>query len=122
MFEFVYDYASKETITKYIRLAVVVGFYVLFRQYYANYAKAKQLKHQLAQDEKEAKDKPEADKKKEELQKQLEEDNVFGWGKKTRNRKKQQQAIIDQLAEETRLRYQTAYDAAEDHDIEDLLE
>lgn len=61
------------------------------------------------------------------LKRQLEESlekeaNEFGWGKKTRKNVKTTQAVLEQLAEETRQRHQSAYDAQEDADIEDLLE
>lgn len=58
----------------------------------------------------------------EKYQKLEDEAQTFGWGKVTRrNVKKQEKALAD-ATEALRESHQGAYDAAEDHDIEDLLE
>lgn len=124
MFQLIYDYFPKEDVQKYIRLVIFVGCYFFFRKYYTNWARKKQLERQLADDAKEKAEKPEKDRKeKEDLEQKLSnETKSFGWGKKTRAREKKKQAIVEQILDEERARYQSAYDAQEDHDIEDLLE
>lgn len=124
MFEFIYDYFSKEDVVKYIRLTIVVAMYLFFRKYYSTWAQKKQQERQLAIDAEEKAAKPEKERKEQEaLEEKISRDaKTFGWGKKTRSREKKKQAIVEQIAEEERARYQTAYDAAADHDIEHLLE
>lgn len=123
-FEEIYEYIEKDTFLKYFRLAIVICAYLIFRKYYSQWAAKKQSEYQQKLDEKEKAEKPARDA---EAQRQLEESlekeaNEFGWGKKTRKNVKTTQAVLEQLAEETRQRHQTAYDAQEDADIEDLLE
>ena len=123
MFEFIYDYFPKDDVTKYIRLIIAVGVYLFIRKYYSQWAQNKQQQRQLAIDAEEKAAKPEKDRKEKELvEEKIERENDFGWGKKTRSREKRKQAIVEQIANEERLRYQSAYDAAADHDIEYLLE
>lgn len=75
-------------------------------------------------DEKEKLEKPEKERKaREEGQQKLEKEAAsFGWGKKTRRNIKVSQSVLDDQLMEVRERHQTAYDAAEDHDIDELLE
>lgn len=124
MFEFIYDYVDRETFIKYFRLIVVVSVYLLARTWYSNYAKNALVNRQIAIDEKEKLDKPAKEKAKLELEekKLKDEAKTFGWGKKTRRNVKLQQQILQDTADELRYRVQGSYDAAEDHDIEDLLE
>lgn len=124
MFEFIFDYVEKDTFYKYFRLLIFVTLYILFRKYYSEWAKHKQIKRQLEIDEKEKLEKPgkEREEKLEAEQALQREAASFGWGKKTRKNVKLQESILTQEADELRERHQTAYDAAEDHDIEDLLE
>lgn len=124
MFELIYDYFPKDDVTKYIRLVIAVGVYLFIRKYYSQWAQNKQQERQLAIDAQEKAAKPEKDRKEQEvLEEKIDrESNNFGWGKKTRSREKRKQAIVEQIADEERLRYQSAYDAAADHDIEHLLE
>lgn len=124
MFEAIFNYIEREDFIKYLRLSIIVFVYVIFRQYYSNYAKAQQTKRQLLMDEKEKKEKPEREKKERlEKEKLLEKEAAsFGWGKKTRKDVKTKQTILEDQLSELRERHQTVYDAAEDHDIEDLLE
>lgn len=61
-------------------------------------------------------------KKQEKLQKLEDEAKTFGWGKTTRRNVKRQEQALAEATESLRERHQGAYDAAEDHDIEDLLE
>ncbi|KAK6202476.1 uncharacterized protein RJT21DRAFT_118517 [Scheffersomyces amazonensis] len=122
--DFIFSYVDESDFYKYLRLAIVVCAYIIFRKYYAQWAGSRATKHQLAQDEKEKLNKPEKDRKaREEAEKQLEEESkTFGWGKQTRKNVKLTQAFLEETLQEQRQRHQTAYDMAEDHDIEDLLE
>lgn len=124
MFEFIYDYVERETFIKYFRLTVVVSVYILARKLYSNFAKDALIKRQIAIDEKEKLEKPAKEQAKlEEREKKLEaEAKSFGWGKKTRRNVKLQEKVLNDTIDELRFREQGAYDAAEDHDIEDLLE
>ncbi|QEL57995.1 hypothetical protein CJJ09_000025 [Candidozyma auris] len=74
-----------------------------------------QQKAQTRKEEKEA----EANEKFEKLD---EESKTFGWGKATRRNVKRQEHLLNEAAETIQASEQSAYDAAEDHDIEDLLE
>ncbi|KAI5966720.1 uncharacterized protein KGF55_000129 [Candida pseudojiufengensis] len=123
-FEEIYDYVERDTFKKYFRLTIVLCAYFIFRKYYSQWASRKQTEHQLKQDEQEKLAKP---LKEAEAQQQIEEKlekeaNEFGWGKKTRKNVKITEAVLEQIAAETRQRHQTAYNAQEDADIEDLLE
>ncbi|CAK7894852.1 processing of GAS1 and ALP protein 2 [[Candida] anglica] len=124
MFEFIFDYVERESFTKYLRLIIFIATYIIFRKYYSDWAKMKQVKRQIEQDNKEKEEKPEKDRKKRaEIEEKLtQEAATFGWGKKTRKNVKLSQSILEEQATELRERHQTAYDAQEDHDIEDLLE
>lgn len=124
MFEFIFDYVDRDSFTKYLRLTVFVAAYAIFRKYYSEWAKMKQVKRQLEMDKIEQAEKPEKDRKKklEDDKKLAEEAATFGWGKKTRKNVKLTEAKIQESMQELRERHQSAYDAQEDHDIEDLLE
>lgn len=120
----IFQYVEKDSFYKYLRLTIIVCSYIFFRALYQNYLKARQIKHQLKLDEQEKLEKPEkeARARQEEIEKIESEANTFGWGKKTRRNVKLQQAVLDEQMNELRTRQQSAYDAAEDNDIEDLLE
>lgn len=124
MFEFIFDYVDKESFIKYLRLTVVVGFYLIFRQYYSKWAQAKAVKRQVELDRIEKAEKPEKERLEKLAQQEelIKESNSFGWGKKTRNTVKLQQAQLEEQLSEIRERNQSSYDAQEDHDIEELLE
>lgn len=124
MFEWIFDYVDREQFTKYLRLIIVVSCYILFRSYYTKYASQKLVKKQMEQDKKEKAEKParESAERKALEEKLVAEAETVGWGKKTRKNVKLQQQYLEQQAAELRERHQTAYDAAEDNDIEDLLE
>lgn len=124
MFEFLYDYVDKDNLQKYLRLTVIVCLYLFIRTYYTNWSKQRQVRRQLDLDKKEQEIDAEykEQKKQEKFEKLEAEAKTFGWGKTTRrNVKKQEQALAD-ATEALRESHQGAYDAAEDHDIEDLLE
>ncbi|KAI5950735.1 hypothetical protein KGF54_003809 [Candida jiufengensis] len=123
-FEKIYEYVDKDTFQKYFRLTIVICAYLIFRKYYSQWASKKQNENQLKQDEQEKLEKPAKEAKaQEEIAENLEKEaNEFGWGKKTRKNVKITEAVLEQIATETRQRHQTAYNAQEDHDIEDLLE
>ncbi|KAG7193205.1 uncharacterized protein KQ657_000965 [Scheffersomyces spartinae] len=124
MFEFIYNYVDKEEFTKYLRLTIVISFYFFCRHYYTKWATQHQIKRQIAMDNQEKLEKPEREKKEREAeQKRLEDEAAsFGWGKKTRRNLKVSEAVLNDQLMQVRERHQSAYDAAEDHDIEDLLE
>lgn len=124
IFDFLYDYIEKDTLQKYLRLTVIVCLYLFIRTYYTNWTKQRQVRRQLDLDKKEQQMDAEYKEQKtqEKFQKLEDEANTFGWGKVTRrNVKKQEKALAD-ATEALRESHQGAYDAAEDHDIEDLLE
>ena len=124
MFESVFDYVDRDEFTKYIRLLIIVSCYILFRKYYTKYASLKLIKRQLEQDKKEKEEKPARDSAERQAlhDKLAAEAETIGWGKKTRKNVQVHQLILEAQAAELRERHQTAYDAAEDNDIEDLLE
>lgn len=124
MFEIIFQYIDHDSFYKYLRLLIIVGMYLMCRNIYSEYAKQSQVKRQIALDEKEKLEKPvKEERERAEKEEALEKDAAsFGWGKKTRKNVKLQESILQQESEDLRQRYQSAYDAAEDHDIEDLLE
>lgn len=124
MFEIIFEYLEEDKFYKYLRLLIIVGVYLMCRNIYSEYAKQHQIKRQLEIDEKEKLEKP-AKEEREKAEKEealAKEAAAFGWGKKTRKNVKLQQSILEQEAEDLRQGYQSAYNAAEDHDIEGLLE
>lgn len=123
-FAFVYNYVDKDTLHKYLRLTIIVCLYVFLRSYYSNYAKQKEIQRKIDEDKREKaleKEKAETEEA-ETLSKLDDEAQTFGWGKATRRTVKRQSAALKQQAEDLREYHQSAYDAAEDHDIDDLLE
>lgn len=124
MFEFIFEYIEQDKFYKYFRLLIIVGMYMFCRRIYTEYAKQSQIKRQIAIDEQEKLEKPaREERERAEKQEALEKEAAsFGWGKKTRKNVKLQETILKQESEDLRQRYQSSYDAAEDHDIEDLLE
>ncbi|KAK6460560.1 hypothetical protein DFJ63DRAFT_320729 [Scheffersomyces coipomensis] len=124
MKDFIFKYLDEGDFYKYLRLSIVVCAYLIFRKYYSKWAGNKQANDQFAQDKKELEAKPEKDRiAREEAERKLEEESkTFGWGKQTRKNVKSTQAFLEEQIEEQRQRHQTAYDAAEDHDIEYLLD
>lgn len=123
-FNFIYNYVDKDTLHKYLRLTIIVCLYVFARGYYTNWSKQKQVRHQIDLDNKmKAEEKKRKEQEAEEkLEKLDDEAKTFGWGKATRRKVKHQERVLQDAAEELRESHQSAYDAAEDHDIEDLLE
>lgn len=124
VFSFVYKYVDQESLQKYLRLTIIVCLYVFARGYYTNWSKQRQVRHQLDLDNKlKAEEKKRKEQESEEkLEKVDEEAKSFGWGKATRRKVKHQEKILQDAADEIRETNQSAYDAAEDHDIDDLLE
>lgn len=123
-FAFVYNYVDKDTLHKYLRLTIIVCLYVFLRSYYSNYAKQKEIQRKIDEDkrEKELEKEKAKTEEAETLSKLDDEAQTFGWGKATRRTVKRQSAALKQQAEDLREYHQSAYDAAEDHDIDDLLE
>lgn len=124
MFEIIFEYVEEDKFYKYFRLLIIVGMYMFFRRIYTEYAKQSQIKRQIAIDEQEKLEKPAKEERERAEKKEALESEAasFGWGKKTRKNVKLQETILQQESEDLRQRYQSSYDAAEDHDIEDLLE
>ncbi|KAL7665127.1 Processing of GAS1 and ALP protein 2 [[Candida] zeylanoides] len=124
MFEVIFDYVERDDFFKYLRLTVLVAAYVIVRKYYSQWASYKQVKRQIEIAKREREAKPEKDRAaREALEASLaQESQTFGWGKKTRESVKLSANLLEAEAADLRQRHQTAYDAAEDHDIEDLLE
>lgn len=124
MFEVIFDYVERDDFFKYLRLTVLVAAYVIVRKYYSQWASYKQVKRQIEIAKREREAKPEKDRaEREALEASLaKESQTFGWGKKTRESVKLSANLLEAEAADLRQRHQTAYDAAEDHDIEDLLE
>ncbi|MCP8716283.1 MAG: hypothetical protein M5E90_02570 [Asgard group archaeon] len=123
-FDEIFDYVEKDLFYKYFRLFLVVCTYLIFRKYYSSWAAKKQTQTQFAEDERELAEKSEreAREKKQNFDKLNDEAKEFGWGKKTRQNVKLTEALLEEYVAEQRQRKQTAYDAQEDADIEDLLE
>lgn len=123
-FAFIYNYVEKDSFHKYLRLTIIVCFYVLARTYYSSYAKNKEISRKLEEDkiEKETRKEREQAKVEDEMTKLDEEARTFGWGKTTRRNVKRQTRELEDRVEELREYHQGTYDAAEDHDIDDLLE
>lgn len=124
IFNFVYDYVEKEKLTKYLRLVIIVCVYVFLRSYYSNWAKTKYVKRQIELDkqEKEEDEEKKLDENREKLEKLEAEASGFGWGKATRRKVKTLEIVVKETMAKLSQKEQSAYDAAEDHDIEDLLE
>ncbi|CCH43574.1 hypothetical protein BN7_3127 [Wickerhamomyces ciferrii] len=104
-------------IHKAIRLVVIIGGYIFIRNIAQKVLANRQLKQQLAQDEK--------DRDQERIRELVEDpkakttatESGFGWGKKTRRNIKLQEEILKETLE--KLEHQ---DDDSDKDIEDLLE
>lgn len=124
IFNFVYNYVDESQFKKYFRLVVVVCVYIFFRTWYTNWAKTKEIARRIEEDNRlaETKQEREDNEVKEKFEKLDNEAATFGWGKATRRNVKRQEHILTEAAERIRDLEQSAYDAAEDHDIEDLLE
>lgn len=123
-FDIIYNYVDRNDFIKYFRMIVTVCGYILLRSLYTTYAGKKHVERQLEQDKKDKEEEEEKKIKEEEEkeQKLQDEAQTFGWGKKTKASTKSRQAALELEMDELRIRHQNAYDAAEDHDIDDLLE
>lgn len=124
IFNFIYNYIDQDQFKKYFRLVVIVCVYLFFRTWYTNWAKTKEIARRIEEDNKKAqtrKEEKEAEAN-EKFEKLDEESKTFGWGKATRRNVKRQEHLLNEAAETIQALEQSAYDAAEDHDIEDLLE
>lgn len=124
IFNFIYNYIDQDQFKKYFRLVVIVCVYLFFRTWYTNWAKTKEIARRIEEDNKKAqtrKEEKEAEAN-EKFEKLDEESKTFGWGKATRRNVKRQKHLLNEAAETIQALEQSAYDAAEDHDIEDLLE
>lgn len=124
IFNFIYKYVDEEQFKKYFRLIIIVCVYLFFRTWYTNWAKTKEIARRIEEDNRLA----EARKNEKEAEatekfELLDNDAAtFGWGKATRRNVKRQEHVLNEAAEQLRAAEQSTYDAAEDHDIEDLLE
>lgn len=124
VFNFIYQYVDEDQFKKYFRLVIIVCVYLFFRTWYTNWAKTHEIARRIEEDNRLA-----ANGKAQEEEEILEKfellDNeaaTFGWGKATRRNVKRQEHVLTEAAEQLRAAEQSTYDAAEDHDIEDLLE
>lgn len=123
-FQFIYNYVDKDNLHKYLRLTIIVCLYIFVRGYYSNWSKQRQVRNQIDLDNKMKEQEKERKQREgeEKIEKLDEEAKTFGWGKATRRKVKRQEKILQDAAEEAREYHQGLYDAAEDHDIDDLLE
>ncbi|PSK33794.1 hypothetical protein C7M61_005138 [Candidozyma pseudohaemuli] len=124
IFNFIYKYVDEEQFKKYFRLIIIVCVYLFFRTWYTNWAKTKEIARRIEEDNRLAEARKE-EKENEATEKFELLDNeaaTFGWGKATRRNVKRQEHVLNEAAEQLRAAEQSTYDAAEDHDIEDLLE
>lgn len=123
-FQFIYNYVDEDNFKKYFRLTIIVCLYIFLRGYYSNWSKLKQVRRQLDLDKRiKEEEKKRKQKKEEEEQEQLDKElQSFGWGKATRRKVKNQEKVLQEAVDATREYHQGSYDAAEDHDIDDLLE
>ena len=120
LLDFIDNNLDKKNIQKYLRLIVIVCVYLSVRTWYTNWTKQRQVRRQLELDKKEQEhDTQLADSK---IKKFENEAQSFGWGKTTRRNVKRQEKALAEATAALSEAHQTAYDAAEDHDIEDLLE
>lgn len=124
IFEFIYNYVDKDDFKKYFRLIVIVCVYIFARSWYTNFAKTREIRKKLEEDnllqlKRENNEIEPKDQSYEELELGAQS---FGWGKTTRRNVKRQEQILEEKLLELTQAQQTAYNAAEDHDIDDLLE
>lgn len=124
IFEFMYNYVDQDNFKKYFRLIMIVCVYLFMRTWYTNFAKQKEIQRKLEEDKlyKEEKAKREQEEKEQKIENVEQEAQSFGWGKTTRRNVKRQEQILEEKIKEVNEANQSAYDAAEDHDIDDLLE
>lgn len=105
-----------------IRLVIIVGGYILFRQIASRHLIKKQLESKVRQDEERIqKDKKERLIQDPADQKEGSSASGFGWGKKTRQRVQKQQNMFANAVEELK-RQQELAGGDSDEDIQDLLE
>ncbi|RKP28993.1 hypothetical protein METBISCDRAFT_31981 [Metschnikowia bicuspidata] len=120
LLDFIDNYFDKKTIQKYLRLIIIVCVYLSVRTCYTNWTKQRQVRRQVDLDKQEQeRDTQLAEWK---IKKFENEAQFFGWGKTTRRNVKRQEKALAEATAALREAHQTAYDAAEDHDIEELLE
>lgn len=120
LLDFIDNYLDKKNIQKYLRLIVIVCVYLSVRTWYTNWTKQRQVRRQLDLDKQEQeRDTQLADSK---IKKFENEAQSFGWGKTTRRNVKRQEKALAEATAALCEAHQTTYDAAEDRDIEELLE
>lgn len=124
IFNFIYKYVDEEQFKKYFRLIIIVCVYLFFRTWYTNWAKTKEIARRIEEDNRltEARKSEREAEATEKFELLDNEAATFGWGKATRRNVKRQEHVLNEAAEQLRAAEQSTYDAAEDHDIEDLLE
>lgn len=127
MLEGVFIDLSRESLQKFIRLVMIMACYVLARGYYTNWSKTRQVAKQIARDKQNQQariDVKLAESMEDSKCELMSEKEVvsFGWGKKTLQIQKEKEKKVKKLAEQVLQKNQTQYDAAEDHDIENLLQ
>lgn len=114
---------------KFFRILMIVYLYLILRRTWTNYAKRKQIEKQLALDDLRKKKAIEdaangITPEDETLEPKVEDDQSWGWGKKSRRKYKKQEAIFNQKLKELdeTVELNTAFNPDSDDDIADLLE
>lgn len=111
-------------IQKAIRLTIVVGAYILFRNIASKHLTKKQLESRVRQDEQRI----QKEKKEGLIQdpNNLSESSAsasgFGWGKKTRKRVQRQQEMFERAVDDLKRKQEMGVTEDSDDDIADLLE
>ncbi|GME84735.1 unnamed protein product [Ambrosiozyma monospora] len=105
-----------------VKLLIIIGGYIFFRQRFMDFMKQKQIKNQLAADE---------ETKKQNLIERPEDymnstgveasESGWGWGKNTRRKVKKQQQLFEEEIEKSALRAQNNSGYDSDDDIKELL-
>ncbi|ESW98404.1 hypothetical protein KL918_005127 [Ogataea parapolymorpha] len=111
-------------IYKILRLVVIIGGYIFFRQRYLEFMKHYQVKKQLEEDHKRNAEalieKPDIIKA--EPTGVAGSDNRWGWGKRTRSKVKAQQRLFQKQVEQAALQTLQTNGSDSDEEINELLE
>lgn len=108
-------------IYKGIRLVIIVGGYLLVRNYVAREMAKKQLERQVRDDERMLSDNKKKNLVDDPETEKMAQSTQFGWGNKTRKRVKKQQEMLQKAIEQIKKEKKFAGEDS-DEDIADLLE
>ncbi|CCH60540.1 hypothetical protein TBLA_0D00300 [Henningerozyma blattae CBS 6284] len=108
------------SILKWIRLVVIVGGYILFRNIVEKELQKRKIKNQIKEDEKAKVEAREKELIEDPLAEVMTESINFGWGNRTRKRVEKQKDLFEKKAELLAQQQQYSHDES-DADIEDLL-